>query len=165
MESGGEAGGGPVVGWTRHPGLTVHYISGQHFEVGVALRNKSRSPVTVTGVRVVEPPRTLVRQTGTLMTLWNPPACHHFSCPAPAFPIRPTTTAPQRPVEVGAGLKLGVGLAFRLRPCVDSASSAAPSHVEVAFHVRGGPTQRQVLSLGGSRLVLRGPIPGCRLRG
>lgn len=153
------------MGWTQHPGLTLRYISGQSFEVGVAVRNKSRSPVIVTRVRAVEPPRTLVRQTGTLMTLWNPPACHHFSCPAPVFPIRPTGTARQRPVEVGAGMKLGIGLAFRLRPCAGSASSAAPSHVEVAFHVPGGPTKRQVLSLGGSRLVIRGPIPGCRLRG
>lgn len=162
-------GGYPIVGSSpRSRGLVVDYISDEPFEIAIAIDNDSSSTLVVTRVSALEPARTLVRQVGTVLTLWDPPTCHTPNCPFLGFPIAPVATAPSgRPVEIGPGKRVGVGLDFRLEPCstVLSAKRAAPSRIEVTFHVPGGRPQRQILQLGGSRLLLRFPGGGCRVRG
>jgi hypothetical protein len=131
---------------------TVSYHPRAKFAVGFALDNNSRSPIVVTRVRAVEPPRTLVRQVGSVLTLWNPPTCHGL-CPFFSFPITPSATATDAQVELAPGERLGVGLDFRLRPCsaIPPTQGSAPSRMEVTFHVPGGRPQRQSIELGGSR--------------
>lgn len=143
---------------------TVSYHAGAAFAVGFVLDNDSRSPIVVTRIRAVEPPRTLVRQVGSVMTLWDPPTCHGL-CPAYSFPISPSAIATDAPVELAPGKRLGVGLDFRLRPCsaVPRSQPSAPSRMEVTFHVPGGPSQRQFIELGGSRPYLQFPS-GCGVR-
>ena len=152
------AGGRPVVGSSsERPGLTLDYGPNQRFEIGIAVDNDSRATVVVTRVRALEPARTLVRQVATVLTLWDPPKCRTPSCPFRGFPITPLPTTALQPVKLGPGQRVGVGLDFMLQPCsaVPTARRAAPSRIEVTFHVPGGRTKRQILHLGWSSLLLR----------
>jgi hypothetical protein len=150
------AGGYPVLG-SSPSGLTLRYIPGQPFGVGVFLENRSRVPVVVDDVRVLEPPGTLVHQIGTRLRPWNPPRCTGaHSCPAAVPPFGPLTAAMPRPVRVAPGRQVAVELDFRLGGCgeVPFASPVSPRTIEVTYS--GG---RELLSLGAARPVLRFPKP------
>jgi hypothetical protein len=151
------------VGWiSRGPALTVNYLPNQAFQSGVIFDNRTGSLIVLTRVHVLEPPHSLVRQVGTVMTLWDPPKCQGL-CPVYTFPLRPSATATERPVELAPGKRVGVGLDFRFAPCsaVPSASRRGPSRVAVTFHEPGGPMKQQILPLGGSRLLLRIAAGNC----
>jgi hypothetical protein len=154
------SGGYPVLG-SGPAGLTLRYIPGQPFGIGVFLRNRSTAPVVVEDVRAVEPPRTLVHQIGTRLRPWAPPACRgEHSCPAAAPPFGPFRAATPRPVRAGPGKQVEVELDFRLGGCreVPFASPADPREIEVFYRAAGAP-RRVVLPLRAARPLLRFPKP------
>ncbi|MHB8648586.1 MAG: hypothetical protein ACYDBR_00180 [Gaiellaceae bacterium] len=156
-----ESGGYPVLA-SGPDGLTVRYIAGQPFGVGIVLRNRTRSALTILDARAVEPPRTLVHQIGVTLLPWNPAPCTgNHSCPFAGFLHEPFGAARPRPVAAGGGEGIAVQLDFRLGACsaVPFASAAAPASVEVTFRYAGGPVQRELVPLGDSRPRLRMPTP------
>lgn len=154
------AGGYPVLASGPH-GLTLRYIPSQPFGIGIVLRNRSRTPVTITDVRAVEPLGTLVHQIGVRLVAWNPPPCTGaHSCPAYVFLRPPYTAGPTTPLTVEPGRGAGVQLNFRLGGCaaVPFAVDANPRAIDIVYRT-GTKTLRERLALGGARPVLRFPKP------
>jgi hypothetical protein len=159
--TGGTVSGGYPVLASGPSGITLRYIPSQPFGIGVFLKNRSRVPVVVEDVRVVEPAGTLVHQIGTRLRPWTPPVCTgNHSCPLrlPRFgPFRARTPAP---IRAGPGREVFAEFDYRLGACseVPFASAASPLAVDVTY-VAGGKTLHAYLPLGGARPVLRFPKP------
>lgn len=150
------SGGYPAIG-SSPAGVTLRYIPDQPFGIMVAVRNRGPHPILVRGVRVLEPPGTLVRQIGTRLQAWRPPRCTgNHSCPAYAPPFGPFTAARPKPLRVLPGKSFGAELDFRLGGCreVPFAAPTSPKKIDVIYD--GG---HQVLSLGAARPLLRFPKP------
>jgi hypothetical protein len=150
------SGGYPAIG-SGPAGVTLRYIPDQPFGIMVAVRNRGPEAIVVRGVRVLEPPRTLVHQIGARLQPWRAPTCTgNHSCPAYAPPFGPFTAATPTPLRVLPGKTFGIELDFRLGGCreVPFASPASPRRIDVLYD--GG---HQVLTLGGARPVLRFPRP------
>jgi hypothetical protein len=154
-----ESTGAADIGSPRHGGgELIRFIPRAEFGIGIVLENGSDRGV-------IEPTGTPVHQIGTILRPWQPFTCPPGAmCPFHAFGLRPFDATPRR-LEVGAGKEVAVALGFRLSACtaVPLAVPPAPSDVLVTFRVPGAPTQRQQLSLGSARLLVRGGA--CRLRG
>lgn len=156
---GTEAGGWAVLA-SGPNGLTLRFVPKTSFGVGIVLRNRAKTPVTLVDVRTLAPAGSLVHQQGTQLLAWNPPPCNgHHSCPAFGFLRGPYRQAHPRPLAVNPGKQVAVQLDFRLASCADVpfASPGAAQRIELVYRVGGGQLQRQVLPLGGSRLNLRMP--------
>jgi hypothetical protein len=150
------SGGHPAIG-SGPAGVTLRYIPNQPFGIMVAVRNRGPAPIVVRGVRVLEPPGTLVHQIGTRLQPWRPPLCTgNHSCPAYAPPFGPFTAAAPKPLRVLPGKSFAIELDFRLGSCreVPFATPASPRQIDVISD--GG---HEVLTLGAARPVLRFPKP------
>jgi hypothetical protein len=162
-----EAGGWPVLE-SSPAGLTLRFISGTSFGVGIIVRNRSRERVTIVDARALEPPQSLIHQVGTHLQEWNPPPCSgRHSCPGIGFLRRPFSAARPAPVTLGAGTATGVQLNFRLGGCneVPLASASSTQEVEVSYRYGSGTLRQETLPLGSARLRLRMPTTkDCLLR-
>jgi hypothetical protein len=157
------AGGRPALGGGPS-GVTLRFIDGGRFGIGLTLHNRSRRSVTVVGARVLEPPRTLVHQIGTRLVSWNPPPCppNVKGCLHGSFFRGSYGVVRPRPVTASPGKQVGVQLNFRLGSCraVALASPAAPRLLAVDYRYGRGPLRRETLPLGSAALHLRMPQPG-----
>lgn len=133
-------------------GARVRFVPNQTFAYGLTLRNTSRVPVVVTDARVLEPPRTLIHQTGARFNTYTPTRCsRRFPCDPPLVPILSASgfAHDARPVTLAPGMFVGIELDFRLGSCaeVPGASSAPITRLRVTFRRAGGPAQHQVFGL------------------
>jgi hypothetical protein len=160
-----EAGGLPVLG-SSPAGLTLRFVAGGRFGVGVVLRNRSSRAVTIVDARTVDPLDGLVHQTGTRLVPFDPPPCDgRHSCPA--FGFLHSSYGPGRPspLTIGPGKAAGVQLNYRLGTCdaVAFASAATARLLDVAYRYESGGLRREALPLGSARVRLRMPAPrDCR---
>jgi hypothetical protein len=142
-------------------GQLVRFLPNAKFALGILLQNTSRRTALVTRARVLEPRRTLIRQTGARFHAWSPPTCPPGArCPARTFPIGSGAAHHPHPVAVEPGGYVGVELDFRLGSCPDvpGANAAPVSRLRVTFRM-DGPLRQHVLALGGDSLRLRMPQP------
>jgi hypothetical protein len=148
-------GGGPG-------GQRLRFLPNRKFAAGIVLQNASRGPVVVTRAEVVEPPRTLIHQTGARFHAWRFSGCPAgASCPAPTFRIGSGLAHHPHPFKVERGGEVGVELDFRLGSCADvpGASSAPISQLRVTYRTTHGPLRQHVFALGFDSLRLRMPKP------
>jgi hypothetical protein len=158
-----EALGAPVRGLTGTIGL--RFLPNKDLAIGLVVHDTSRRAIVVTDARTVGPAGTLVRQIGTELHPYDPPRCPPGAfCPDYGVPLH---LGPGRPaaLRVGGHHAIGVELDFRLASCaaLPTSARAAPSRIALSFHLPGGPMERQVVSLGVSRLAFESR-PRCRIR-
>jgi hypothetical protein len=154
--------------------LRINFHPNARFAVGLELPNLSDRTVIVTDARLVEPRRSVIRQTGTSLLHWYvpPPRPCSFDCvSAEGFTFQPVTaTAPPRPLVVKPGRgewQLGVQIDYRIGSCavLSSPRSPSPSRMVVSFHVPRGPAEHETISLGGLKPQLHRPKvlpPACK---
>lgn len=157
LESRGDADLGSAPG----NGELLRFIPRDRFEIGVLLENRTGAGILVTGARVLESSRSLVRQIGTRFHRWNPPTCPPgASCPAYVFPLEGGPARP-RPFAVARGKELGIELDFQLGSCaqIPKANPAPISRLRLTFRLPDGEARQRIVPLGSAELHLRMPEP------
>lgn len=143
-------------------GQRVRFLPNKRFAIGIVLENTSRTSVVVTRTEVVEPPRTLLHQTGARFRSFRASGCSGGGpCPAPTVRIGSGIAHHPRPFSLARGKDMGVELDFRIGSCaeVPGAISAPVSSLRVTFRNPGGTAEQRVLALGSDALRLRMPKP------
>lgn len=157
-----EAGGRPS--WALDGFTELRFIPAAPFGVGIVLHNEASQPVTLTNVRAVFPPNSVLRQLGTRLVAFNP-VCHTPSCPAPGFldsrrygVLRPSA------LQVAPGKAAGVQLNFRFLDCPEArrGSTRDVKRIEVTYRDPAGTVIKQRLGLGSSTLKIDTPQPCSR---
>ena len=102
VEQGSSESGYPIVG-SGPSGVAIRFIDHGTFWIAVALRNRSTHAVTVARVDTVEPPGSLVQETGAVFARYHP-CTGRQPCPFPD-PSLPGSTAPLtlQPGQTGSG--------------------------------------------------------------
>lgn len=142
-------------------GQILGFVPHGHFELGLLLRNTSGVRLVITNVRTVEPPRTLVHQTGVRFQTPTEGKCPPgpASCPGYGyFPMGSHFGGPG-PITLRPGKKVGVELDFTLGSCsqISSANPAPLSRARVTFRQPGRPASHRTLSFGAATMHLRIP--------
>jgi hypothetical protein len=143
-------------------GQRLRFLPNRKFSVGIVVDNDSHTAIVITRADVLEPPRTLIHQTGARFVPFDGSPCTDSgSCPAPTFRIGSGIAHRPHPFTIRPGKEMGVELDFRLGSCADvaTASPAPVSRLRVTFHLGGGSTRTTVLPLGYEALRLRMPKP------
>jgi hypothetical protein len=154
-----EAGGWSVMA-SSPSGVTLRFVPDTAFGIGIVLRNRTATPITLLDVEAFSAPNGLVQQVGTVLAPWNPPRCPGtHSCPGVGFLRAPYAAARPSVVAVAARGEAAVQLNFRLRGCdaVPFAVAGAPDRIDITYRVGGSALASQELSLGGAKLNLRMP--------
>jgi hypothetical protein len=154
-----EAGGYPVLGSAPN-GLTLRFIDGARFGIGLVLRNRSGRQLTLIDAQIAETPNGLIHQLGTRIVPWNPPHCpRNAHCPAFVFLRSPFGSAKANPFALKPRASAGVQLNLQLGHCaaVPLASFEPLRFVDVAYRRNGQTVRRERLALGSATLMLRRP--------
>lgn len=158
LEDGSEAGGWAVL--QIGPGGTVlRFVPKTTFGLGLILRSHAAKTVTLLDVRTLDPPGSLVHNTGDVLRAWNPPRCSGaHSCPGIGFLQSPYAGGRPAAVVVKPGAQAAAQLNFAISGCdaVPLASHAVAQQIVATYRV-GGTTQRQLIPLRSQRLKLRFP--------
>lgn len=151
-----EAGGA----WALDGFTELRFIPSAPFDVGVVLHNDSSQPVTLTDVRAVFPPNSVVRQIGTRLVAFNP-VCRTPSCPAPGFLDSRQLVVRPSALQVAPGKAAGVQLNFRFLGCPKArrGSTRDVRRIEATYRDPAGTVIQQRIGLGGSTLKIDTPQP------
>jgi hypothetical protein len=155
-----ESGGRPAWGLDRFDEL--RFIPSAPFHIGIVLTNEASQSVTLTNVRAVFPHRSVIRQLGTALAAFDPPACTTPSCPGPGGGIsQPGNFGALRPtaLRIAPGNAAAVQLNFRFLGCPQArrGSLRNVSRIEVSYRDPAGAVIRQRVGLGTSTLVINTP--------
>jgi hypothetical protein len=157
------ASGGMPNAASTPDGLSLRFIEGGRLGFGIVLRNSSRHAVTVIDARTIDPPHSLVHQTGTRLVPWNPRPCPQnvVGCPQQTFFRAVFGPARPRPVTVAPRKAVGVQLNFRLGGCaeVPFASSAPTELLQVTFRYGQSKLRTETIPLADAALRLGRPAP------
>jgi hypothetical protein len=159
MASFTEAGGWAVLG-AGPGGITLRFVPKTTFGIGIVLRNRSDTHVTLVGVDAPSAPTGLVQQIGTVLAPWSPPRCSgSHSCPAVGFLRGPYRAVRPSPVSIAPHGEAAVQLNFRTLGCdgLPFAAAGAPDRIEVDYRVGNGAVSNEELPLGAAKLDLRLP--------
>lgn len=159
-----ESHGAPDLGTApgHEEGELLRFIPHGQFQIGLVLENKTPRRLVVTAARVLEPPRTLIRQIGTHFHPWRAFTCPPGAfCPLRSFRLTPGT-ARAEPFAVASGKEVGVELDFQLGSCaqIPLANPSPIAHLRVTYRTAGGGVRNRVFPLGGAELRLRMPRRG-----
>ena len=162
MMAGGSSEGGYPIAGSGPSGTAIRFIEHGRFAVGIILRNKTGTTVTVVDVRTPEPPLSLVEQVGTRLEPWKPPACpkNTLGCPPGVTFLRMSFgDVRPSPMSVGPGKWLAVQLNYQLASCrvVPLATTASARELQVTFRYSQGRLQHQELPIGAAKLRLSTP--------
>ncbi len=153
VEQGSSESGYPVVG-SGPSGVAIRFIDHGTFWIAVALRNRSTHAVTVARVDTVEPPGSLVQETGAVFARYHP-CTGRQACPFPD-PGLPGSTAP---LTLQPGQTAAVKLKYRLVTCTEAlhSTTASATDLTVAYRIGNGAERVANLPLGSATLRLRKP--------
>lgn len=115
----GAAAGPAIHGVSGDDGVTLNYRERARFAIVAAIRNRSQSPVTVTGVKSLDAKPKLVHLIGTIFTEYGPPPppCR-YSCPLDPVPVeRDYGEALPEPVRLPPRHRLAIQFNFELEGC------------------------------------------------
>jgi hypothetical protein len=158
LEDGAETGGWSVL-QLGPSGTLLRFVPNTRFGLGIILRSRAKSRVTLVDVRTVDPPNSLVHNDGTVLRRWDPPPCSGgHSCPAVGFLHGPYRATTPRPIVVRPGAQAAVQLDFHVDACsaVPTASAAAAQKIVVTYEANGR-IGRQLISLRSQRMRMRMP--------
>jgi len=137
--NGYEAGGEALGDWNGARGIEVAPQGGATFGIGVALKNVSGKPLTVTGVSVLNG---FIRLVGTHLRPYSPPT----GAVAPTWIHGPYDATPERlDYALEPNHWVALQLDFRVRnPCIHWASLLYDRVVEVAYTQEGIPHIQEI---------------------
>lgn len=123
-----EAGGAVLGAWNGARGIHVAAKGGATFAIGVALKNVTGTPLTITGVNAING---FIRLVGVHLRPYTPPT----GSATPLIAHRPYDATPERlDYVLRPNAWVGVQLDFRVRnPCVHWAQGIYDRTVEVAY--------------------------------
>lgn len=154
-----EAGGWAVMG-SGPSGISLRFVPSTTLGIGIVLRNRSDTTVTLLGADALSAPTGLVQQQGTTIAPWNPPRCPGtHSCPPVGFLHQPYRAVRPTPVSIKPHREAAVQLNFRMLGCdaLPLAAAGAPDRIELSYRVGSGSVSSEELPLGSAKLNLRMP--------
>lgn len=158
LEDGAEAGGWSVL-QLGPSGTVLRFVPSTRFGLGIILRSRAKTAITLVDARTVDPLGTLVHNDGAVLRPWNPPPCSGGrSCPAVGFLHGPYRATTPTPIVVQPGRQAAVQLNFRVSGCsaVPTSSAAAAQMIVVSYETDGRQGQ-QIIPLRSQRMRMRMP--------
>jgi hypothetical protein len=146
----GALGGGPN-------GSRIAYHDGAHIGLGIQLRNRSKTPVTLVGARVTDRGVRLIRQIGTKFDLVQERSCP-VSCPPQTYLSSPYGLRTPSGLVVPAGGRAAVQLDFLVSGCgrIPPGLKTYARTLDVTYRV-GGAVRHQLVAERGDKLVIYAP--------
>ena len=127
--NGYEAGGAALGDWNGGHGIDVRPQGGDQFGIGVAVKNVTGHPLTITGVHAING---FIRLIGTHFRPYTPPTGSAIGPPIPRAPY--DATAPSLSYQLPPGQWVGLQLDFQIQnPCVHWSQTIYDRTVEVAY--------------------------------
>ena len=149
-----EAGGAALGNWNGHHGIDVRPHGGARFGIGVAVKNVTGHPLTITGVLAING---FIRLIGSHFRSYTPPTGSAIGPPITQAPY--DGTAPTLNYQLSPGKWVGLQLDFRIQnPCIHWSQTIYDRTVEVAYTQDGVPHIQEVPLVP---LNIKRPHSGC----